>query len=266
MKNISSYLCALFLAGFFAAEAEALTYSDSPSWYTGLIGKSQNQILEPKPLGDISRLLKLAKVHFIVDSNDIACEYSVRFNENKVDNINANHYVLAEYAQARNGGEIADYIGKNIDELLRLLFNYDEEALSRIEEHIEKYIGFVEEQTSTITSLYNDIADATTTFLGRVDDLIDSYKQGSDLAELQYDALVEQLTIFVNQFSTYFGDISTGQMGEYLQQDKIENFYQHFQGGYENIVRQLEEAEQSAQNKIDIFKEDFNVNNFAMVA
>ena len=47
MKNISSYLCALFLAGFFAAEAEALTYSDSPSWYTGLIGKSQNQILEP---------------------------------------------------------------------------------------------------------------------------------------------------------------------------------------------------------------------------
>ena len=70
MKNISSYLCALFLAGFFAAEAEALTYSDSPSWYTGLIGKSQNQILEPKPLGDISRLPKLAKVHFIVDSND----------------------------------------------------------------------------------------------------------------------------------------------------------------------------------------------------
>ena len=70
MKNISSYLCALFLAGFFAAEAEALTYSDSPSWYTGLIGKSQNQILEPKPLGDISRLPKLAKVHFIVDSSD----------------------------------------------------------------------------------------------------------------------------------------------------------------------------------------------------
>lgn len=202
----------------------------------------------------------------IVDSNDIACEYSVRFNENKVDNINANHYILAEYAQERNGGEIADYIGKNIDELLRLLFNYDEEALSRIEEHIEKYIGFVEEQTSTITSLYNDIADATTTFLGRVDDLIDSYKQGSDLAELQYDALVEQLTIFVNQFSTYFGDISTGQMNEYLQQDKIENFYNHFQSGYNNIVSQLEEAEKSAQNKIDIFKEDFNVNNFAMVA
>lgn len=70
MKNISLYLCALFLVGFFAAEAEALTYSDSPSWYTGLIGKSQNQILEPKPLGDISRLPKLAKVHFIVDSND----------------------------------------------------------------------------------------------------------------------------------------------------------------------------------------------------
>ena len=63
-------MCALFLAGFFAAEAEALTYSDSPSWYTGLIGKSQNQILEPKPLGDISRLPKLAKVHFIVDSSD----------------------------------------------------------------------------------------------------------------------------------------------------------------------------------------------------
>ncbi|MFR1032140.1 MAG: hypothetical protein ACLSE6_06370 [Alphaproteobacteria bacterium] len=78
MKNISSYLCALFLAGFFAAEAEALTYSDSPSWYTGLIGKSQNQILEPKPLGDISRLPKLAKVHFIVEQRQ------ARFTLNRV--------------------------------------------------------------------------------------------------------------------------------------------------------------------------------------
>ena len=202
----------------------------------------------------------------IVESNDITCEFSVRFNENKVNNINANHYILAEYAQAKNGGEIRDYIGKSIDELLRLLFKYDEDMMAQIEEKIERYINFVKEQTSTMTGLFNEIADATTAFLTRVDNLIDSYKEGSDLAELQYESLVEQLSLFVNQFSSYFGDISTGQMGEYLQQDKIENFYQHFRGGYENIVRQLEEAEQSAQNKIDIFKEDFDLSNFAMVA
>lgn len=202
----------------------------------------------------------------IVNTNNIACDVNVRFNENKVDNVNENHYILAEYAQAKNGGDIADYVGKGIDELLKILFDYNEESLNNIQAHIERYIEFVNEQTSTITGLYNEIADATTTFLERVDDLIDSYEQGSDLAELQYDALVEQLTIFVNQFSTYFGDISTGQMDEYLQQDKIENFYNHFQSGYNNIVSQLEEAEKSAQNKIDIFKEDFNVNNFAMVA
>lgn len=50
MKNIRSYVCALFLAGFYAADAGALVYSNPSSWYADLIGKSQNQIFESKPL------------------------------------------------------------------------------------------------------------------------------------------------------------------------------------------------------------------------
>ena len=75
MKNIRSYVCALFLAGFYAADAGALVYSNPPSWYADLIGKSQNQIFESKPLSlpearNISPFPKYAKVHFIVDTND----------------------------------------------------------------------------------------------------------------------------------------------------------------------------------------------------
>ena len=75
MKNIRSYVCALFLAGFYAADAGALVYSNPSSWYADLIGKSQNQIFESKPLSlpearNISPLPKYAKVHFIVDTND----------------------------------------------------------------------------------------------------------------------------------------------------------------------------------------------------
>ena len=75
MKNIRSYVCALFLAGFYAADAGALVYSNPSSWYADLIGKSQNQIFESKPLSlpearNISPLHKYAKVHFIVDTND----------------------------------------------------------------------------------------------------------------------------------------------------------------------------------------------------
>uniref|UniRef100_UPI004029CF44 hypothetical protein n=1 Tax=Candidatus Scatocola faecipullorum TaxID=2840917 RepID=UPI004029CF44 len=75
MKNIRSYVCALFLAGFYAADAGALVYSNPSSWYADLIGKSQNQIFESKPLSlpearNISPFPKYAKVHFIVDTND----------------------------------------------------------------------------------------------------------------------------------------------------------------------------------------------------
>ena len=78
MKNIRSYVCALFLAGFYAADAGALVYSNPPSWYADLIGKSQNQIFESKPLSlpearNISPLPKYAKVHFIVDTNYKLC-------------------------------------------------------------------------------------------------------------------------------------------------------------------------------------------------
>lgn len=77
MKTIGSYLCALLLACFYAAEASALLYPISFS-NTLLIDTSQNQALESEPQAEalllrpaFSHSYKIASVNFITGGREI---------------------------------------------------------------------------------------------------------------------------------------------------------------------------------------------------
>ncbi len=87
MKSTRLCVCALFLVSLFATKADAVVPSDSSLWYTKFFQKNQSQTLELKPLENISRMPKLAKVHFIVDDGNTLGFNNIEQNFD-LDNVN----------------------------------------------------------------------------------------------------------------------------------------------------------------------------------
>lgn len=210
--------------------------------------KEKEKIVE----GDLKNTLEK-----IIERNLIVVDFQVNALEGENQyGINPNFYDLILKVQSKFGGKIEDYLDEDFDDLLEMLYEYDETTIKNLEKELEAEIEKIESQYEAELEKYENLEDKCEILLEEFEDLIKLYEDEDSSAQEKYFAIISKLSTFFDEFDEFFLDFDISTLTEVLKPDAISDFYNYFEMKSDEIEELAENLEDEIEEKIASLKKD----------